>query len=332
MTLRIGFPSKGRLIEPATAYFKDCGLEVDRSGGDRSYQGGIKGLPGVEVWFLSTAEIAQSLRDGRLHVGLTGEDVLAEWSTGIEDAALKLRPLGFGQCDVVAAVPAAWIDVTGANDLADVAAEFPRRYGQAMRVATKYVNLTERTFARWGVKNYRIVVSPGATEAAPASGLAEVIVDITTSGATLAANNLRPLTDDVILKSQACLFASLRADWSAEDAPALETILSRMEARVLAKAYKLVSFANTATASDLVRTLECGFEAIPALDAEAKRAGAAAVYVPADRALAAAAFIQDVAQCPVNVASLDMIFDRSGETSNMLRRIFRPSGPRGGRA
>ncbi len=82
-----------------------------------------------------------------------------------------------------------------------------RTHGRRLRVATKYPNLTRRFFAEKGVTGYRTVESLGATEGAPAAGIAEAIVDITTTGATLSANALKILDDGVILKSQASLVA-----------------------------------------------------------------------------------------------------------------------------
>ena len=99
-----------------------------------------------------------------------------------------------------------------------------------MRVATKYVNLTRRFFAEHGVADYRIVESLGATEGAPASGAAELIVDITTTGATLAANALKPLDDGTILRSQAKLIASLAAPWGPNARQAARDILARIAA------------------------------------------------------------------------------------------------------
>jgi len=136
------------------------------------------------------------------------------------DALLALlTPLGFGHANVVVAAPQAWIDVRTMADLEDVAAHFRAKRGERMRVATKYVNLTRRFFAAHGVADYRIVESLGATEGAPAAGAAELIVDITTTGATLAANALKMLDDGVILRSQANLVASLSAPWTRPRAP-----------------------------------------------------------------------------------------------------------------
>ena len=99
-----------------------------------------------------------------------------------------------------------------------------------MRVATKYVNLTRRFFAEHGVADYRIVESLGATEGAPAAGAAELIVDITTTGATLAANALKILDDGMILRSQATLVASLTAPWGPKARQAARAILARIAA------------------------------------------------------------------------------------------------------
>ena len=110
-------------------------------------------------------------------------------------------------------MPQAWIDVRGMADLDDVATSFRLRHDRRLRVATKYINLTRGFFARHGIVDYRIVESAGATEGAPAAGTAELIVDITTTGATLAANGLKVLEDGVILRSQANLVAARAAPW-----------------------------------------------------------------------------------------------------------------------
>jgi ATP phosphoribosyltransferase len=138
------------------------------------------------------------------------------------------HPLGFGKADVVVAVPDPWIDVTRMTDLADVAADFRPRHRRWLRIATKYGNLTRRFFARHSMVEYRIVESTGATEAAPAAGAADLIVDITTTGSTLAANALRVLEDGLILKSEAHLFVSRRAAWTPENRAQLDQVLARL--------------------------------------------------------------------------------------------------------
>ena len=228
--LVLATPSKGRLQENAAAFFASAGLEFVQGRGARDYRGAIAGLPGVEVAFLSASEIVGQLAAGAAHFGVTGEDLVREQVADADQRLLLLTPLGFGRANVVVAAPQAWIDVRNMADLEDVAASFHARRGQRMRVATKYVNLTRRFFASHGVGDYRIVESLGATEGAPAAGGAELIVDITTTGATLAANALKVLDDGVILRSQANLAASLGANWSPGVRQTARTLLMRVAA------------------------------------------------------------------------------------------------------
>ena len=205
MILTMGIPSKGRLMEATAELFAKAGLPIERAGSDRGYRGRVAGLDDVEVAYLSASEIAGQIRDGKIALGVTGEDLLRENihpDDGNVDVALRL---GFGPANVVVAVPECWLDVASMSDLDDVAEQYYRAHGRRLRVATKYVNLTRRWFASHGVTGYRIVDSSGATEGAPAAGLAELIVDITTTGSTLAANHLRILDDGVVLKSCAVL-------------------------------------------------------------------------------------------------------------------------------
>ena len=224
--LVLALPSKGRLMEQCAAMLAKAGLVIAKSGSARSYKGDIAELPGVEVNFVSSSEIAQLLKSGAAHLGITGEDLLRETIADCDERVAFLRPCGFGQADVVVAVPAAWIDVRHMSDLEEMASSFRRVHGRRVRVATKYMNLTRRFFSLKGVTGYRIVESLGATEGAPAALLAELIVDITTTGATLRANGLEMLDDGVILKSQANLVSSNAAPWSPE--------LRRLEAEVVA--------------------------------------------------------------------------------------------------
>ncbi len=211
--LVIAVPSKGRLQDATAALFEAAGLAIEKPGGSRNYRGRLRGMDGVEIAFLSASEIARELGAGRLHLGVTGEDLLRETVPDADSRVALAAPLGFGRADVVVAVPQAWIDVATMEDLDDVAADFRLGHGRRLRIATKYWRLTERFFASHGIALYRIVESLGATEGAPAAGLADAIVDITTTGSTLHANHLKVLEDGVILRSEANLAVSLRAAW-----------------------------------------------------------------------------------------------------------------------
>jgi ATP phosphoribosyltransferase len=219
MTARLilALPSKGRLMEQCTAALAKAGLSVTRPAGTaRGYKAEIAGFPGIEVNLVSSSEIAHFLKTGAAHLGVTGEDLIRETMADADQRVRFVASLGFGHADVVVAVPACWLDVRRMADLEQMSVPFRRLHGRRVRVATKYMSLTRRYFSQMGVTGYRIVESLGATEGAPAAGLAELIVDITSTGATLAANGLKVLDDGVILKSQANLIASRSAQWTPE--------------------------------------------------------------------------------------------------------------------
>jgi len=228
--LVIAVPSKGRLKEQAAAMFERAGLPLRVKGHERGYRGQIEGLDDVEVEYTSAAEIVHQLKAGRVHLGITGEDLVRETLADVDSTVDFLKPLGFGHADVVVAVPDCWLDVSRVADLEDVAAQFARAHGRRLRVATKYMNLTRRFFAKKGVTGYRIVESVGATEATPANGTSELIVDITTTGTTLKANHLKVLEDGLILKSQAHLFAARAGAWDEAAARRRDAILGRLQA------------------------------------------------------------------------------------------------------
>lgn len=230
-TLKLAVPSKGRLKEQAEDFFAAAGFRIEALGGARGYFARIAGMPDVEVRLLSAGEIASSVIAGDVHVGVSGEDLLREQAGDLDRVAHLLAPLGFGRADLVVAAPKSWLDVETMADVDDVAARMEASTGRKLRVATKYVRSTRRFFTEEGVGHYRIVESAGATEGAPAAGVAELVVDITTTGATLESNGLKILRDGVILRSQAQLVASLGAEWSAAALDALEKLVRGIETR-----------------------------------------------------------------------------------------------------
>jgi ATP phosphoribosyltransferase len=238
--LVIAVPAKGRLQEHTEAFFARAGLPLIKPRGARDYRGAIANLPGVEVAYLSAGEIAGALAQGTVHLGVTGEDLLREMIPDAGKRVVLIEGLGFGFANVVVAVPQAWIDVGSMADVDDVATAFRLRHDRKMRVATKYVNLTRDFFAAHGIVDYRIVESSGATEGAPAAGSAELIVDITTTGTTLAANGLKVVDDGIILRSQANLVASRAAAWGEAERETARRILDRIAAQARAQAYREV--------------------------------------------------------------------------------------------
>jgi ATP phosphoribosyltransferase len=199
---------------------------LSRTGNEREYAGAVEGLDGVELVLLSAGEIPRELAAGRIHMGVTGSDLvrdkLADWATQVDELAL----MGFGHADLILAVPTCWTDVDTIEDLDAAASAFRRTHGFRLRIATKYHRLVREYLTREGVADYQLVDSQGATEGTIKNLTAEAIADITSSGATLHANHLKILSDALIHSSQATLFASRSADWSAAPAaPRLREML-----------------------------------------------------------------------------------------------------------
>lgn len=226
--LRLALPSKGRLQEQAIAWFAARGITIRRTGSGREYAGEIDGLEGVELRLLSAGEIPRELAAGRVHLGVTGQDLVREkipaWRTRVEEVA----ELGFGHADLVIAVPVSWVDVERVEDLDAVAAQFRATHGHRLRVATKYHTLVREFFRREGIADWRIVDSQGATEGTIKTETAEIVADITSTGETLRANHLKILEDGLILSSQATLFRSL----SAPTSPQIDATLAEVARRL----------------------------------------------------------------------------------------------------
>ena len=231
MTVTIGLPSKGRMKEDCSAILARAGLPVVAVGNDRSYRGRVDGREDIEIAFLSASEIAREIAAGTVDFGVTGEDLVREGLPEVDTRVEFSARLGFGHADVVVAVPEIWLDVDTMADLADVAADFRARHQRRLTVATKYWRLTQQFFSqRHGIQLYRIVESLGATEGAPASGSADIIVDITSTGSTLTANHLKVLSDGVILRSEACLVRARRKEHDSD--PVVAELVERVRAVV----------------------------------------------------------------------------------------------------
>ncbi|MHA1530235.1 MAG: ATP phosphoribosyltransferase [Alphaproteobacteria bacterium] len=226
--LTLGLPSKGRLQADTIGWFAARGIEIARTGDTRQYDARAHGIEGLEVVMLAAGEIPRELAQGRIHLGVTGEDLIRERIPGWQDRIVLAAGLGFGHADLIVAVPAFWVDVETMADLDEVAEAFRARHGHGLRIATKYHTLTRAFFLSKGVADYRLTDSQGATEAGPKNQSCEAIVDITSSGETLRANHLKPLSDGLILQSQATLCVSRAAEWGAAEKAALERLAEKL--------------------------------------------------------------------------------------------------------
>ncbi|MDF0603144.1 ATP phosphoribosyltransferase [Psychromarinibacter sp. C21-152] len=228
MALKLGVPSKGRLMDKTFDWFGAHGVTLEKAGSEREYSGRIEGVPGCELVLLSAGEIPRELAQGRIHLGVTGTDLVREKLAHWEQSVKELTPLGFGHADLVIAVPKAWVDVETLDDLDAVAAAFRRRHGHRLRIATKYHRLIREYLREQGVADYLLVDSQGATEGTVKNLTAEAIADITSSGETLRANHLKVLGAEPVHRSQATLFKSRKAAWSEAERGALVAMLEAL--------------------------------------------------------------------------------------------------------
>ncbi|TMV09955.1 ATP phosphoribosyltransferase [Ruegeria sediminis] len=229
MSLKLGVPSKGRLMEKSFAWFEKHGITLTRTGSDREYAGHVDGVDGVSLVLLSAGEIPRELAAGRIHLGITGTDLVHEKLPRWEQQVEEIAPLGFGQADLIIAVPACWVDVDTLDDLDAASSAFRERHGHRLRIATKYHRLVREFLTDAGVADFALVDSQGATEGTVKNETAEAIADITSTGETLRANHLKILGDGVILKSQATLWRSRTAVYEPPEKQSLDAILDRLE-------------------------------------------------------------------------------------------------------
>ena len=277
--------------------------------GARDYRGTVDGLDGIEVAYLSAGEIAQQLAQGMVHLGITGEDLIRESIPDADSKVAMIEGLGFGYANVVVAVPQAWIDVRTMTDLDDVATAFRLKHNRRMRVATKYINLTREFFSQHGITDYRIVESSGATEGAPAAGTAEMIVDITTTGSTLAANALKMIDDGTMLRSQANLVAARTATWGESERATARMVLDRIAAHARARAFKEVRTRFPGCNDNLLATAKEKF-GIATPYGGPTSSGMLTLHCPPKEVYALASFLRDNGAETVAVGDLDYIFAR----------------------
>lgn len=229
MTIKLGVPSKGRLMEKTFDWFGARGVSLARTGSDREYAGKVDGVDGVELVLLSAGEIPRELRAGRIHLGVTGTDLIQEKLGLWEQQVETLAELGFGRADLIIAVPQCWVDVDLLDDLDAAAAAFRKEHGFRLRIATKYHRLVREFLRENGVADYQLVDSQGATEGTIKNMTAEAVADITSTGETLRANHLKIMSDGLILKSQATLFRSRNAKLDNAQKLILEALITQLK-------------------------------------------------------------------------------------------------------
>ena len=204
--INIALPAKGRLREKSLEIFKNKKLKIYSERGERDLFG-YKNHPEIKIIYLHARE-AIELYPGNIDIAISGYDLFKESEANIQRNIIINKRLNFGKADLILAISDLWIDVQTLLDLDEVAYEFKKKKGRLIRISTKYPALTQTFLYSKGISQFQILRSLGSTEAAVQAGTAEVISDITSSGATLKANNLRILKDGLILKTEACLMSS----------------------------------------------------------------------------------------------------------------------------
>ena len=228
MTVKLGIPSKGRLMEKTFDWFAARDITLRKSGSDREYAGAVDGIDGIELVLLSAGEIPRELDAGRIHLGVTGSDLVREKLSAWEQRVIEVAKMGFGGADLIIAVPQAWVDVDTMDDLDAAAAAFRAEHGFRLRIATKYHRLVREYLRDCGVADYQLVDSQGATEGTVKNETAEAVADITSTGDTLRANHLKILSDGLILRSSATLYRARNAEMTGEERAALAALQERL--------------------------------------------------------------------------------------------------------
>jgi len=201
-------PSKGAIAEPTYSFLRECGIKVHKPN-SRQYIGSIPAIPALGVLFQRVKDVVYKVVDGTAQLGITGYDVVHE--NQHENIVLIYDKLGYGHCQLVVAVPEAWVDVEAIEDLAEIVFDFRERKGRNLRIATTYTQSTRQFLHRHNIHHFTMVKAEGAIEAAPTIGYADIIVDLTQTGTTLRENHLKTINGGTIVQSQACLIGNREA-------------------------------------------------------------------------------------------------------------------------
>jgi ATP phosphoribosyltransferase len=215
--LRIAIPNKGRLSQETLQVFETAGLRAEFRA-DRALVAQLGHA--FQAIFVRAQDIPEFVADGAAEFGITGFDLVQESARPEVDSLLDL---GFGRCRLIVAVRE------------DAPATTPGDLAAGTRVATSFPGLAERFFASLGIPIHVVPVS-GAAEIAPHLGVADVIVDLTSTGSTLRVNGLREI--GTILQSSAHLIGNREALAShatevRELTTALESVLRARSKRYL---------------------------------------------------------------------------------------------------
>lgn len=234
----LALPSKGAIADPTLSFLSDCGLRVEKPN-PRQYTGSVPAVPAVDVLFQRVTDVVYKVSDGTAQLGITGYDVVREHPH--EDLVVIHPDLRYGYCKLLVAVPESWVDVESIADLAEVALDLREYKRRNLRVATTYSNLTRQYLHEQGIHHFSLLNAEGAIEVAPTIGYADVIVDLMQTGTTLRENHLKPLTDGVIVESQACLVGNRNALRDPLVLATTRVLLEQIDAAIQGRSYSQVT-------------------------------------------------------------------------------------------
>lgn len=328
--LVLALPSKGRLQEQSLNFLSGCGFDIRRVGNGREYVSSLIGLDGVDVIYFRPEEIPNRVEQGDAHAGITGEDLYREYGEGEPASFLLMPKLGFGGARLVVAVPQSWVDVSTLSDLDEVAMVFHQRHGRSLRAATKFSRLTRAFFAENGIVEYSLMESSGATEGAPAAGVADFVVDLTSTGTTLAENHLKEIAGGTVLQTEACLIASLRGGlWSGGALAALEHLIEQIEARIRATSQLILRFSIASTTAgtakqQLVEKFGCVFSAwSESADPASSGCVSAVAYCQRKKLYGIAKFLKSAGAAGIIVDRGEFIFEGSSPAFDSFKQILK---------
>ena len=200
--LNIALPSSGPLYQSTIDFLNDAGISINRSS-SRAYTGITTFDENIKIIFQRQSDICLSLDNKVADLGVMGLDRYKEYINN-SSSRVVIEKMGYGNCDLVIAVPQSWQNVNNMSELRTA----KQTNSSTLKVATKYPVQTNAFFSTNGLKNYEIISTNGAVEVAPQTGLADIIVDISSTGTTIRENDLKILDDGYLLFSQATMISN----------------------------------------------------------------------------------------------------------------------------
>ncbi|MBN8635198.1 MAG: ATP phosphoribosyltransferase [Anaerolineae bacterium] len=323
----LALPSKGAIADPTLSFLSDCGLRVDKPN-PRQYTGSIPTIPSVDVLFQRVTDVVYKVSDGTAQLGVTGYDVVREHP---HDDLIVIHPdLRYGYCKLLVAVPESWVDVESIVDLAEVALDFREYKRRNLRVATTFTNLTRQYLHEQGIHHFTILNAEGAIEVAPTIGYADVIVDLMQSGTTLRENHLKPLSDGVIVESQACLVGNRQALQDPVVLNAARVMLEHIDAALQGRSYSQVTVnmrgdsVDTIAARIVENPLTRGLQGPTIAPIYSAEGGwhTVTIIVSNKNLLSAVEYLRELGGTQASVIPVRYVFLESSPTFNKLRALL----------